>query len=333
MKKVLLFVSLVFFRIGGFAQDQTVISFGSCSRQDAPEQLWKEVIAQKPALWIWLGDNIYGDSHDMAILQQKYDVQKAQPDYQQLMKTCPIVGTWDDHDYGVNDGGNGFAKKKESQQLLLDFLDVPAANSRRKRAGAYSSFVVGQGDRQVKVILLDTRFFRDTVYKLPPPESGYQPNTAGTLLGAEQWKWLEKELTNSKAAFHIIGSSIQVIASEHPYEKWANFPVERDRLFKLLAKRQPKNVIFISGDRHIGEVSKTNIPGLPYPLYDFTSSGLTHTWQTAREEKNQYRVGQLIVEKNFGLIRINWNNVLPAMQLELYGKENQLWQSIPIRFN
>jgi len=329
------FFSALFFLLSGlgFAQEQTVITFGSCSRQDAGEQLWKEVIAQNPSLWIWLGDNIYGDSHDMVVLQQKYELQKAQPDYQQLIKTCPIIGTWDDHDYGVNDGGRAYARKKESQQLLLDFLDVPAGNPRRARAGAYSSYVVGQGDRQVKVILLDTRFFRDTVYKLSPPEVGYKPNTTGTILGEEQWKWLEKELKNSPAAFHIIGSSIQVISSEHPYEKWANFPSERERLFQLLVKLQPKNVLFVSGDRHIGEVSKTTVPGLPYQLYDFTSSGLTHTWQTAREEKNQFRVGQLIVEKNYGLIRINWNNVLPAMQLELYGKENHLWQSIPIRFN
>ncbi len=332
MKSALLAVVCLYAYVVG-AQDQTVIAFGSCSRQDAPEQLWKEVIAQKPDLWIWLGDNIYGDSHDMAVLKRKYDQQKSHPDYQTLMKTCPIIGTWDDHDYGVNDGGKGFVKKKESQQLMLDFLDVSPGSARRTRAGAYSSFLLGQGYRQVKVILLDTRFFRDTVYRTSGPNANYQPNETGTILGEAQWQWLEKELKNSTAEYHIIGSSIQFLSAEHRFEKWSNFPAERQRMLRLLAKTEAKNVVFISGDRHIGEVSKMTTPGLPYPLYDFTSSGLTHTWQSAREEANQYRVGQLIVEKNYGIIRINWNNVLPPMQLELYGKENQLWQSIPIRFN
>lgn len=329
------FLIAVFFMVAAnvWAQDQTVIAFGSCSRQDAPEQLWKEVIAQQPALWVWLGDNIYGDSKDMAVLKRKYDQQKAHPDYQLLMKTCPIIGTWDDHDYGVNDGGKGYPKKKESQQLLLDFLDVSPGSTRRTRAGAYSSFLLGPGNRQVKVILLDTRYFRDTVYRTAGPEAAYRPNETGTILGEDQWKWLEKELTNSKAEYHIIGSSIQFLSAEHRFEKWANFPGERQRMLSLLTKTQAKNVVFISGDRHIGEVSKMTVPGLPYQLYDFTSSGLTHTWQAGRDEANQYRVGQLVIEKNYGVIRINWNNVLPAMQLELYGKENQLWQSIPIRFD
>jgi alkaline phosphatase D len=333
MKRIVLISLIAITNTLARAQDQTIISFGSCSRQDAPEQLWKEVIAQKPDLWIWLGDNIYGDSKDMAVLKRKYDQQKAHPDYQLLLRTCPVIGTWDDHDYGINDGGKGFAPKAQSQQLLLDFLDVSAGSVRRSRAGAYSSFLLGSGDRQVKVILLDTRYFRDTLYRAPAPERGYQPNPTGQVLGEEQWTWLEKELKNSPANLHIIGSSIQFLSAEHPYEKWGNFPAERQRMINLILKLKPNRVLFISGDRHIGEVSKMPVPGLPYPIYDFTSSGLTHTWQAARDEKNQYRVGQLIVEKNYGVIRINWNNVLPTLQLELCGKENQLWQGIPVRFD
>jgi alkaline phosphatase D len=309
----------------------TKIAFGSCSRQDAPEQLWSEVVDQKPDLWIWLGDNIYGDSHDMAVLKKKYDQQKSHPGYQQLLKTCPVIGTWDDHDYGINDGGRHYAKKAESQQLLLDFLDVPAGSERRKRQGAYSSYTLGQGDHAIKIILLDTRYFRDTIYRAAPPERAYLPNPAGDILGEAQWNWLENELSASTAAFHIIGSSIQFISAEHAYEKWANFPAGQKRMENLLARLKPKNTLFISGDRHIGEVSKKNVEGLPYPLYDFTSSGLTHTWAAGRDEKNQYRVGQLIIEKNYGLLQFNRNANLPDVELMLIGKGNHVLQSIPVR--
>src|SRR5688572_17679026 len=79
------------------------IAFGSCSHEDDSTQLWDDIAARKPDLWIWMGDNIYGDTHDMSLLKKKYDIQKARPDYQRLLKTCPVIGTWDDHDYGIND--------------------------------------------------------------------------------------------------------------------------------------------------------------------------------------------------------------------------------------
>jgi alkaline phosphatase D len=91
------------------------IAFGSCSKDEEP-QLWKEIVQQKPQLWIWLGDNIYGDSQDSSVLRVKYKHQKSNTEYQQLIKAMPVIGTWDDHDYGVNDGGKFHSKKKKYTQ-------------------------------------------------------------------------------------------------------------------------------------------------------------------------------------------------------------------------
>ncbi|MFY8036906.1 MAG: hypothetical protein ACOVMQ_07045 [Cyclobacteriaceae bacterium] len=77
---------------------ETIIAFGSCDDEDEPQEMWKEVIAQKPIVWIWGGDNVYADTHDMNVLKAKYDKQKSNPDYQKLMRMCTITGTWDDHD-------------------------------------------------------------------------------------------------------------------------------------------------------------------------------------------------------------------------------------------
>lgn len=304
------------------------IAFGSCSHQDSAEQLWPAVIAQKPDLFVWLGDNIYGDTHNMDTLRLKYQKQKQHPAYQALLRAMPVIGTWDDHDYGVNDGGRFYPKKEHSKELMLDFLDVPAQAAVRKRKGVYQSHVFGEKGKQVKIILLDTRTFRDTLLA-GAGNNRYNPNPTGDVLGEEQWTWLEKEIKNSKADVHIIGTSIQFLAQEHGYEKWANFPAARQRMLKLLVDHQPKNLFFISGDRHIAEISKLAWPGLPYPLYDFTSSGLTHTWSGARDEPNALRVGQLIIQKNFGLIRINWEGNLPLLEFEVRGAE-QLYQSIPV---
>ncbi len=104
----------------------TTLAFGSCSDQKRPQPLWDDILQQQPQVWIWLGDNIYGDSENMDTLKAKYTRQKSNADYGKLRSTASVIGIWDDHDYGVNDGGKEYPRRKESQQLMLDFLDVPA---------------------------------------------------------------------------------------------------------------------------------------------------------------------------------------------------------------
>lgn len=281
-------------------QDKIVLAFGSCSNQDKAQNLWDDLITERPNYWIWLGDNIYGDSEDMTVLKAKYDQQKKHPLYQQFIKNTQVIGTWDDHDYGANDAGKEFAKKAESQQLLLDFLDVPNNAPVRTRQGVYDSYTIDNDIATVKIILLDTRYFRDTLTKVNGKNT---LNWKGKILGETQWEWLENEFKNSEAAIHIIGSSIQVIPMEHRFEKWNNFPLERQRLFNLITKYQVNRPIFISGDRHIGEISK--IDWVNQPIYDVTSSSLTHGWSNRRLEANRHRIGELVYNENYGLIEIS----------------------------
>jgi alkaline phosphatase D len=311
--------------MGQSTQPLTRIGFGSCSKQDSV-QMWQEVVEQKPQLWIWLGDIIYGDSRDMKVLRAKYDLQKNNPEYQRLLKTCPVIGTWDDHDYGQNDGDKYYSRKRESKEELLRFLDVSANDPVRNHEGVYSSFVYGGGTQKVKVILLDTRAFRDSLTKSKTPGKRYEVNEEGDILGESQWAWLESELKNSDAAINIIGSSIQFISNDHGYEKWGNFPKARRRILDLLARTKVNMPIIISGDRHMADISKMEIPGVSTPLYDFTSSGLTHTWPTRapKTEKNQYRVGNIVVEKNFGMLLIDWTAKTPSLTFEVRGRPAQL---------
>lgn len=241
-----------------------------------------------------------------------------------------IIGTWDDHDYGRNDGNKTYPFKAQNQQLALDFLQEPAASPRRRQAGIYAAYTYAVGRQKVKIILLDDRYFQDTLYR--DAQKVYHPNATGDVLGEAQWRWLEQQLRGSDANAHIIGSGIQFLPQEHPFEKWANFPAARERLFKLLAATQPRGVLLISGDRHIGEISKAEVPGVPYPLYEVTSSGLTHPATNNTGELNSYRVGPLVNQKHYGLFRFREQAGRLVVRAALKGEDGKAFveQEIPL---
>jgi len=299
------------------------IALGSCNRQDRPQDMWRYIVQNKPQLWIWLGDNIYGDTEDMELMAEKYRLVKEDRYYEAFRELVPVIGIWDDHDYGVNDGGKAFSRKRESKALMLDFLDVPPDAPVRGREGAYQAYAFGPADRRVKVILLDTRYFRDPVERTSGPNRRYLPNETGDILGEAQWRWLGGQLRDSTVQLFVIGSSIQVLPDEHRFEKWANFPAARQRLFQLLVDCQPAPTLLISGDRHLAELSRRDLAGLSYPLYELTSSGLTHSYEKA-SESNRHRVGPLIGQRNFGLLHIDWIESRPTVTAEVRGLDNQL---------
>lgn len=305
------------------------IAFGSCARQDKPQPIWEPIIATKPDLFLFIGDNIYGDTQDMDVMKKKYDLLAAIPGWQKLKATCPVLATWDDHDYGVNDGGAEYPKRDESQQLFLDFLGIPKDSPRRTQKGVYHAETYGPADKRVQVIVLDTRYHRSPLKKkagkTPFGEGPYEPSsdTKATMLGDAQWQWLEAQL-KVPAKVRILVTSIQVVAQDHGWEKWMNFPHERERLYKLLKDTKAAGVVCISGDRHLAELSMMDA-GLGYPLYDLTSSGLTEASQKWRKlEVNRHRIATMNHGNNFGLITIDWSQSDPAIRLQIRDEDGDV---------
>ncbi|MCL7763530.1 alkaline phosphatase family protein [Polaribacter sp. Z014] len=304
------------------------IAFGSCNKQYLENILWKEIKKNKPNLWIWGGDNIYSDTHNMDTLRNDYLTLRKQKGYLDLVENIPVMATWDDHDYGLNDSGVESPTKKEAQQIFLDFFNVDKTSPRRLQEGVYHSEVFNTTKGSIKVIVLDTRYFRSALTKDTKNSKRFTPNTSekGTILGKTQWEWFIKELNTSKADFNIITSSIQVLAAEHGFETWGNFPNEVDKLKQTIIKSKAKGVLLLSGDRHISEFSKTAVPNLSYPLIDFTSSGLTHSYSDFTKETNKYRVQNVVSKISFGLLKFNFKK--KEITMEMRGKNNKLQQEL-----
>ncbi len=295
------------------------IVFGSCNKQELPQPFWNDISLIEPNLFIWAGDNIYADTADMKELAQAYQKQLSIPSYQKLIQRTPIMATWDDHDYGKNDAGSEWEMKRQSQQLFLDFLQVPKNDIRRTQDGIYYSKLYTTPKGSINVFVLDTRYHRSSLQKSSLPNKRYEPKLGGTILGKKQWHWLSNGLHKSTADFNIIVSSIQFLSSEHGFETWGNFPNEVQKLKEIIISSKAKRTLILSGDRHISEFSHISLDKLPYPLIDFTSSGLTHSYEEFNNEPNPYRIGGVISVPSYGVLKFNFNQKSVLMEMQAHG--------------
>ncbi|MEY3458897.1 MAG: Alkaline phosphatase precursor [Planctomycetota bacterium] len=295
------------------------IAFGSCGNQDEPQRILRTVLEWEPELFVYLGDNIYGDTRDMSVLEAKYARLASRPEFRDLRMRVPAIATWDDHDYGENDAGRDYPFKARSKELFLKFWDEPADSPRRGHEGIYTSyrFEDGSSGRKLQIILLDTRTFRDPPLKSPLTswKNDYLPDTdpAKTLLGEQQWMWLRERLLEP-ADLRIIGSSIQFSHEYNGWESWTNFPRELLKMVDLIRETRAEGVVFISGDVHWGELSVLKPPDC-YPLYDLTASGLNQDWDHV--EPNRNRLGDACSDFHFGMLQITWSGN-PTIQFRIH---------------
>ena len=309
-------------------------AFGSCAKERQPQPIWNAVLDTEPQLFLFIGDNHYADTWEDAQgemisapvtkperIAEAYSDLAAKPGFKKLRASTPVLATWDDHDYGANDQGKHYPLKRESQQLFMDFFGFANDHPIREQEGVYQSKIIGTSGQQVQFILLDTRYHRDDLMKNPagqPDGKGaYIPTSDKTasMLGETQWAWLEEQL-NKPADIRFIISSIQVVAWEHAWESWGTMPHERQRLYDLIGKTKASGVVFLSGDRHLTEVSVDSSKKTPYPMWDFTASGMTDDIKTVNEF-NSYRKGSVYRGAHFGTVNIQWAENKPDTQIVL----------------
>ncbi|PWV21415.1 hypothetical protein C3747_2g633 [Trypanosoma cruzi] len=97
---------------------------------------------------VWLGDAVYADNFsafrgcypntDLELVRSKFTKQRNAPEYVAFRQTCVrqrptlafredgeetqfVMGVWDDHDMGKNDGGAEYADKDATQQFFFGF--------------------------------------------------------------------------------------------------------------------------------------------------------------------------------------------------------------------
>lgn len=321
------------------------VALTSCSHQDRPQPLFDVIRAGRPDLLLMLGDNVYGsdtpDDPDLPGLRRAYAAQAASRPFRRLVRSVPTRAVWDDHDFGRNDGGGDFPHRALAQRMFATFWREPVSSALWRRPGIHRSLTVGPAQARVQVILLDTRSFRSPLLASDqrdlPGRERYRPHPVGadvTVLGADQWAWLERTL-REPADIRLVCSSIQVIAEGHGWERWGNFPDERDRLYRLIAATGARGVVFLSGDRHHGSIHRT-AGATPYPLVDLTASAINMPSGHAgpdgisSRETSTTRIGGGYTPVNFGRVAIDWRG--RTLGLELIGAGGQPVQAVTVPF-
>lgn len=299
---VLIFFNLISCSYGGNSSVGTSdrihrIAFGSCHNPNRDDTIWSLISSFNPNQLLLLGDQIYGDFNARYsyiqratpdILITEYEKIKNSTKWNELVNhlTHSWMATYDDHDYGINNGDKTFIHRNKSLEIFSDVFYtqfnryIHLGDEKILKDGVYSSQIfslpIGNKVFKYKVILLDARSNKDV--------SG-TPN--GDFLGHQQWKWLEKEFlpeNNLDIDMILLGSGIQVLPSHKLVEEsWHEFPLQREKLLNLIYKASLNtNVFILSGDIHSAEISQANCSSIAFPtktIFEFTSSGLSHTFK------------------------------------------------------
>ncbi|CAA0092661.1 Alkaline phosphatase D [Zhongshania aliphaticivorans] len=326
--------------------DVVTISFGSCLRQWADQPVWQAISALQSEAFIFAGDNVYTDvgpylkQREPQRIQQAYRDLALNADFTGFLKAAEQAGTgvyatWDDHDYGLNDGGNDYVFKGKSKQYFSDFFQLdPREIGDSVQTGVYHHRVIHAAGLRIQMIMLDTRSYRSEILR-DDNRNACQPTgivaneTAGaTVLGESQWQWLA-EVLSEPADIRLVVSSIQVLPTEHCFEKWANFPRERERLLALLGSSGAEGVVLLSGDRHLAEISRLQTASM-YPLYELTSSGLNSAVgenSPAVDEINSLRTRKHnVLVDNFGTVQIEQTGRGPVVVLQIRSTSGEVLQ-------
>ena len=318
--------TLIFFAFSNYSLTATqdselyVIGFGSCLTEKRNQPIWSAIKEENLNEFFFMGDNVYGDNKETGLLDDMkiaYALQKTK--FPKWLEEIKVNAIWDDHDYGKNDGGEEYAYKAQSQKLFLDFWKVPENDPRRSRKGIYFSQIRDIHNHKVNLIGLDTRYHRSALGQEDKPYSAVE-DLSKTMLGEIQWDWLASQLKRN-SDLNIIVSSIQVIPTNHGFEKWGNFPHERSRLLKMIEDSNTPTII-ISGDRHkAGLYRKGNLIELtsssmnkPLPNY------ISKIWDLISKETDTYLIGDMFYPENYGTLSFSSKGSLVIRLKDIEGK-------------
>ena len=332
--KIIRFLFLYLISVNLYStQEILTLGFGSCLHQDRSMAILKTIEKKELDLFMFIGDNVYGDQKDGELDKLIRTYKQQYNNLENFLKNVSTEFIWDDHDFGLNDGGSDYRYKDKAKDLFLETWKIPSQDPRRLRDGLYFDKMIEKNGLKVHLIFLDNRTFKSE-WKLTDEFNkegkeryveDFDPDK--TLLGKKQWQWLKDKL-NEDSNIKIILSSLQILSLGHGWESWDKLPLEREKLFNLIDESNVSNLFIFSGDRHRGGFYsfKTDDNN---DIYEFTSSSLNLPIPFNTEEKGPLRIGSTYRKANFGVVRIFEDKVV----MELTSNKGKVVNSLNVEIN
>jgi len=332
--KIIRFLFLYLISVNLYStQEILTLGFGSCLHQDRSMAILKTIEKKELDLFMFIGDNVYGDQKDGELDKLIRTYKQQYNNLENFLKNVSTEFIWDDHDFGLNDGGSDYRYKDRAKELFLETWKIPSQDPRRLRDGLYFDKMIEKNGLKVHLIFLDNRTFKSE-WKLTDEFNkegkeryvkDFDPDK--TLLGKKQWQWLKDKL-NEDSNIKIILSSLQILSLGHGWESWDKLPLERERLFNLIDESDVSNLFILSGDRHRGGFYRFKTDD-NNDIYEFTSSSLNLPIPFNTEEKGPLRIGSTYRKANFGVVRIFEDRVV----LELTSNKGKVVNSLNVEIN
>ena len=332
--KIIRFLFLYLISVNLYStQEILTLGFGSCLHQDRSMAILKTIEKKELDLFMFIGDNVYGDQKDGELDKLIRTYKQQYNNLENFLKNVSTEFIWDDHDFGLNDGGSDYRYKDRAKELFLETWKIPSQDPRRLRDGLYFDKMIEKNGLKVHLIFLDNRTFKSE-WKLTDEFNkegkeryvkDFDPDK--TLLGKKQWQWLKDKL-NEDSNIKIILSSLQILSLGHGWESWDKLPLEREKLFNLIDESNVSNLFILSGDRHRGGFYSFKTVD-NNDIYEFTSSSLNLPIPFNTEEKGPLRIGSTYRKANFGVVRIFEDKVV----MELTSNKGKVVNSLNVEIN
>ena len=332
--KITHFLLSVLISINLYANQEIVtLGFGSCLHQDRSMAILNTIEKKELDLFMFIGDNVYGDQEDGELDKLIRTYKQQYNNLEDFLKNVSTEFIWDDHDFGLNDGGSNYRYKDRAKELFLETWQIPENDPRRQRDGLYFDKMVKKNGLKIHLIFLDNRTFKsewkltDEFNKKGKERYIEDFNPEKTLLGKKQWSWLKDKL-KVDSNIKIILSSLQILSLGHGWESWDKFPLERSRIFNLIDESNVSNFFILSGDRHRGGFYQFKTADNKN-IYEFTSSSLNLPIPFNEEEEGPLRIGSTYRKANFGVVRIFEDEVV----MELTSHTGEVVNSLNVAIN
>jgi alkaline phosphatase D len=210
----------------------------------------------------------------------------------------------------MNDGDRTYPFRAQALEIHTAFFGSKSLPPIVRPGPGAASLVRGFGQT---FIFLDDRSFRsknltpEICRKLPSHSAckgkEFVIDREETHFGDEQERWLFTQLRASKGPIWL-ASGDQWFGAYHPFESFAgNHPKAFESFLRRL-RPLGKKVLFLSGDRHLSEISRIEPSVLGYETFELTSSPIhARTFPSSwKEIPNPLQVNGIAENFNFLIV-------------------------------